>query len=245
MLPARGRVAAQVVAVFATVVCATPRARAVDSGLKQVSALVLNDRASVVIDLAAPVADVSDTGGDDPSTIVLEAGPLDTTPRAQDLTAARTLPWIADVSLRGFTRAGRSFLRVRVRLRTAAHHSFRVVGHRLYIDVTPSQADAVAHDVAPSPTPVGHEDTLTAYRSLESDIEKRSSVLAARADVKALEALLAEIDRRDQELGHQRPDLVARSRSNVEQRLVEARALRLKLDGIALRESIRREQSQR
>ena len=245
MLFASRLAAAHAIAILAAVVCVAPCARADDSIVKQVLALVMFERASIVIEMAAPVAEVSDASGADPSTIVLEAGPLDTTPRAQDLTAERTLPWIADVSLRAFTRTGRSYLRVRVRLRAAGHHSVRVVGHRLYIDVTPPpHADALANNLEPPPTAVSREDPLTAYRSLESDIEKRSLALAARADVKALEALLAEIDRRDRALGRQQPETVERSRSTVAQRLVEARALRLKLDGAAFRESLHREQSQ-
>ena len=265
MLLSRGRGAVRVGAVLAAVVSVSPCASAGDSVVLQVVALSLNNRASIVISMADLVAEVFEATSDDPATVIVEAGPLDADPRAQILTSNPALPCIADVSLRGFAREGDRFLRVRVRLRAPCRHAVRVVGQRLYVDAIPlsdrERKSAASGPTAPrggralpqgtpapaspSPDPANPEDVAHAYQSLESTVPSRARALAARPDVKALEALLTEVDRRDEQLGRQRPDLVVPLRTEVEQRLAEARALRLKLDGIAFRQGTGRENRQK
>jgi hypothetical protein len=77
--------------------------------------------------------------------------------------------------------------------------------------------------------------TQTAYESLQADARRRAPALARKPDVNGLIALIAEIRRRDDRLGHKRADLIEPLIAEMNQALEEARALRLKLDAIELK----------
>ena len=214
-----------------------------------------------------PLSEVAEASSDDPNIVVVEAGPLDRAAQAQMLTPTAPMPFIADVSLRGVMKGDAHFVRISVRMRSPGRHALRVSGRHVYIDVmpltdtpaaiapassgatTPLKAEgppALKPGGAPAdgPVPVSAEEAATAYRSLEPDIVRRAHLLAARPDVKGLEALRAEVDRRDRELGFRQPELVDRLRNELEQRLSEARELQLKMDGIAMRKATGKEARQ-
>ena len=75
----------------------------------------------------------------------------------------------------------------------------------------------------------------TRYTALEADVLRRASALARRPDVNALIALSAEVVRRDEQLGRQRPAFIKQLLAEVDRYTNEARALRLKLDGLEFR----------
>jgi hypothetical protein len=74
-----------------------------------------------------------------------------------------------------------------------------------------------------------------AYHTLEADGLRRARALATQANVKALEALRAEMIRRDGQLGRKRPEVVSQLIDEIDRCTEEARALRLKLDGLLFR----------
>jgi hypothetical protein len=74
-----------------------------------------------------------------------------------------------------------------------------------------------------------------AYHALEADSLRRARALATQANVKALEALRAEVIRRDGQLGRKRPEVMSPLVDQIDRSTEEARALRLKLDGLLFR----------
>ncbi len=215
-------------------------AHAASSTVASVTALPLSDRSSVVLQLTAPAANAGEADSADATTVIVEVGPLDHGPRAETLTPDATLPCIADVTVRAIVKTGAPFARMVVRLHEPCAHGVRVAGSRGKVDTAPAPAPPRAA-AAPDVRSLDTTDVAQTYATLEADATSRAAALAARPDVKALQALRVEIDGRDAQLGHRRPDVTARVHALLDLRLAEARALQLKLDGIALRQSLGRD----
>ena len=75
-----------------------------------------------------------------------------------------------------------------------------------------------------------------AYGDMTQHVLQAASTAAARAEVARVEALFADVERRDQNLGRQRPDEVDALLAAVQQRLDAARRLRLARDRWATRQ---------
>lgn len=226
--------------------------------LVHVSVLFPAGRASLVLEMSDPVERVSRASGDE-TTVVIEAGPIGRVVSAQDLTSASDVQVIYGVSIRGYEDSNHhAFMRVRIRLSTACRTVVRTIGRRIYVDVVPLEAPrAVPHANASLAAREKEVDTLnrrapapeasadgsgnlgdaldSAYTALEADVLRRASALARRPDVNALIALSAEVVRRDEQLGRQRPAFIKQLLAEVDRYTNEARALRLKLDGLEFR----------
>jgi hypothetical protein len=83
----------------------------------------------------------------------------------------------------------------------------------------------------------GENPTERAYRALEADALKRAKALVAQGNVKALQTLRDEVTRRDAQLGRKRPDIITNLLNDLDRSTDEARAVRLKLDGLLFRKS--------
>ena len=205
-------------------------ARGAESGPIRVSVLSAGDRASLVLETLEPIARVSHHTVD-ARTVTVEAGPMSGTVPAQSLTSAPGVPLIESATIRAYTDAtGRPLVRVTIRLRAACQTAVRTAGLRIYVDAFPLDATN-APTVAP--VPVSDPPVLT-YAALEADVLRRAPKLASRPNVKGLIALRAEVMSRDARLGGTQPELVVRLLTEVDKRTEEARALRLKLDSLAL-----------
>jgi hypothetical protein len=247
-------------AAFVAIVCSfllhVPLAAA--PALVHVSVLSPPGRASLVLEMSGPVERVFRASGDE-TTVIIEAGPIERIVSAQDLTSASDAPVIYGVSIRVHEDSNHhAFMRVRIRLSTACRTAVRTNGRRIYVDVVPLEAPrAVPDTTAPLAARDKQEDTLNhrtsareasddasanpgdaldpAYTALEANVLRRASALSRRPDVYALVALSAEVARRDEQLGRQRPSLVKQLLAEVERYTNEARALRLKLDSLEFR----------
>ena len=85
--------------------------------------------------------------------------------------------------------------------------------------------------------PASEDPTERAYRTLEADGLRRAKTLAAQANVKALQVLREEVVRRDAQLGRKRSEIMMNLLNEIDRYTEEARALRLKLDGMLFRKS--------
>jgi len=142
---------------------------------------------------------------------------------------------IAGVAVRSYLQLPDTFARVVVRLRTPCHQKVRVAGRRVYLDLVPVQPPAPAAVLAATNSAPAADSADAAYRVLEADGLRRARTLASQANVKALEALRNEVVRRDGELGRKRPEMVSHLVDEIDRYTDEARALRLKLDGLLFR----------
>jgi hypothetical protein len=164
----------------------------------------------------------------------------------QDLTPDGPLPCVRSVSVRGYRNSGGlPFARVQVALRDGCMSAMRMVGRRIYLDLTRSEnADAAAsHPVAtsmagattqpPEGTAASRLPATDPFRVLDADARRRARVMAERADVKSLLALHDEIVQKDKALGHPQPALLSQLLDDLGRTTDHARALRLKLDRAA------------
>jgi hypothetical protein len=225
-----------------------------------VSVLSPAGRASLVLEMSDPVERVSRASGDE-TTVVIEAGPTGSVVSAQDLTSASDAQVISAVSIRAYEDSNhRAFMRVRIRLSTRCRIAVRTFGRRIYIDAVPLDASRQGRPAhAPLQSAEQQVDTLSgqapgheasadrsgvpgdaAYNALEADVLRRARELARRADVNALVALSAEVARRDDQLGRQRPAFIKQLLAEVEHYISEARVSRLKLDGLELRQQVQK-----
>lgn len=197
--------------------------------------------------------------------IVAEGGPIGKDMRPLELTSPSSVPLVRRVSLETYARPdGRTNFRLRVQLAATCegdgcNRALRIAGNRLYVDVSrirparppvesasevpsagASRAGNTQREVsAPSrgaPADAARPDIVD-YDTLKSDILRRAQQRAQQPDVKGLLALIGEIHRKDEQLGQQRPDLVAELLDEVNRLLDQARVRQLDLDRQALRKS--------
>jgi hypothetical protein len=81
-----------------------------------------------------------------------------------------------------------------------------------------------------APAPALPDLTSAGYEDLAAKVSDVASALAKRPDINGLIALRARVVRRDDALGHGAPEIVSKVLAEIDQRLDEARRLRLKLD---------------
>jgi hypothetical protein len=238
MTPWSATVGLRIVCGFLAAACNSAATRAIagtaDSpdAIARIAALPSPDRVSLLIEFTGPVANVSSTTGTGGTSATIEAGPIagvtDVTER--ELVSSPDLNVIARVSVRTYRKSPDTFIRILVRLKTACRQKLRVAGRRVYLDLVPLQTPAAAAVPGRSNQPP-EETTEATYHALEADAVARARSLAARPDVKALQALRDEVLRRDAQLGRKRPEIVSRLLDEIDRRTDEARSTRLKLDG--------------
>ena len=205
------------------------------ASLNRVTVLPSGDRASLVVEATDSVPNVSHSSPT-PTTFIVEAGPMNGPMPPQELVPEGALPCIAGVSVSGHTDADRGpFLRVRIRLIEACRSAVRSDGRRIYVDFAAMEAAPLrALSTGPPGPPPTHAATPL-VATLRSDILRRARTLAAQADVKGLMGLRDETVRQFERLGQQQSELLSQLLGDLDGLTNDARALRLKLDGIALK----------
>lgn len=232
-------------------------------GLPRIIVLPLADRASIVIEAESPLENVTETREDCPRStaecLIAEGGPIAKSTPSREMIAAPSIRLVRSVSLTPYTRPdGQTYFRLRVQLRDRCEHALRLSGNRLYIDFAPIRqtrsatgsespvANAAREPFTPSTAPAspggktppeGRRPEVLDYETLKADVLRRAQQRARQPDVKGLLALVAEVRRKDEQLGHQRPDLVAELLEEVNRLLDEARLLQLEVDRQAFRKA--------
>jgi hypothetical protein len=125
-------------------------AQAAGGPVKRIALLPLVDRATVAIELSAPVAEVRQIQGD-PTAVVVEVGPLTAPVEGEELTSAAP-SIVQTVRTRAATRSDGPYLRVEVALRSGSAYRHRVSGTRLYLDFGPPVVTAAARRPDSTPT---------------------------------------------------------------------------------------------
>src|SRR5262249_46750320 len=151
------------------------------------------------------------------------------------------------IRLEPYTRPdGRTYVRVRVQLTDRCERAVRLSGKRLYLDFAPVRQNAAKREGTRAPAreaasepPRGPAREAPSepldYDSLKADVLRRAEQHARKPDVKSLLALIDEVHRKDDQLGRQRPDLVAALLDDINRLLDEARVRQLELDRQAFR----------
>jgi len=230
--------------------------------LDRVTVLPSGDRASLVVEMTEQVTSVSQIAPDR-ATVIIDAGPMAEPIRPQELIPDGAVPCIAGVSItrRADSTAG-AFLRVRIRLLSACRSAVRSNGRRIYVDlaaidpVAPVESVSTGLSSAHATDRVAPRETAKAektpgavqigspgdvdYQAVRSDVLARARALAEKPDVMALIRLRDETTRKYQRLATEQPHLLSRLLDDLDGLTNDARALRLKLDGIAFKREAER-----
>jgi hypothetical protein len=231
--------------------------------LDRVTVLPSGDRASLVVEMTEQVPSVSRTAPDR-TTVIVDAGPMSEPIRPQELIPDVAVPCIAGVSITGHSDSSAgAFLRLRIRLLSACRSAVRSNGRRIYVDlaamdsVTPLESVSTGPSVARTRTPAATREAAKVeeatkpvqdiqsrgeidLQTLRSDILARARALAAQPDVMGLIRLRDEAARKYQRLASEQPDVRSRLLDDLDALTNDARALRLKLDGIEFKREAER-----
>jgi hypothetical protein len=222
---------------------------AAQATFSRVLLLPLADRASLVVEMSESVEHVEEVASND-AVIEVIVGPV-TRFLPAEFSAPPDAKYVKHVSIGLVGKGDREYLRLSITRRLAVPHRLRVAGARIYVDFVPESA-AVRVPIAPAvvkgrgaeaptdplaPTERRQQasgpelvDVEAAYRTLELTTRRRARDLLARPDVRGLLRLQDEVERRDAELGRQRPELVARLQGELQEFVEAAQALQLQKD---------------
>jgi hypothetical protein len=224
--------------------------------LVRVAMLPLADRTTVVAEFSGPLPQAEEVDAGE-GQVAIEAGPVKAGVQARDLAPTARYPQIAAVSVRALERpGGDTFVNVTIARRGSSAHRVRVTGSRVYIDFSPAVksepepvlpvpvtptlaarppvANPPAGTAPPEPIAIAKVDHEAAYRDLEATTLRIGRTLADRPNVKGLIRLRADLERRDKQLGQQRPGEVDRIVSEVLRLTDQARVAQLARDRQAL-----------
>jgi hypothetical protein len=200
--------------------------------------LAAGERTSLVIELERAPGHVR-YDRIDSSNGVLEIGPITRAVPPRELKAGSAVPLLVSVAIRPASSA----VRFHLNFLAGSRATVRTMGRRVYVDLAAAPTPTPAPTTSPAPAPVPAPAAQTAgrgqpaddlsslgYDELPTSVAETAAALAKRPDIKGLLALRVRVVVRDNELGRRAPDLVGAVLANLDQRLDEARRLRLKMD---------------
>lgn len=223
-----------------------------DGAIARMMALIVADRASLVLELRDAGVEVIPQSAD-AGTLVLDVGPVTGAITAEAREATATTPCIARVSIQDADRSNQRFVRLRIALRSGCSSRRRIAGRRVYIDFAPQGSNPLARpaaephraEAAAPPPPPGRLERSRPERSAapippapasdDADVLARARVLAQRPDVRGLIRLRGEVVRQRSRVEQVDPEEVTRLLDALDRYTNEARALQLKIDGRGLR----------
>jgi hypothetical protein len=232
------RLAAVATLLAAGVSTSTAAAGAPSAGVLRIVAIGAHDRVSLVLEMTGQVGHAF-LSRVDPTTVVVDAGPIAAPVTAQELTADPALPCIAAASVQGSRdSAGQSIARVRVTLRDSCAGTVRVAGRRVYVDATRKEpnplpaAPSVEASITTATTPAPGRNAassrpLTApARSTTASDERQPSALPAPV-----------VNDGPRGTGYARLELDTRRRAQVLVQQADVRGLMALRDEVARRET--------
>jgi hypothetical protein len=135
--------------VVPALVCAAAPAHAMSAELQRIVLLPSPDRVSVVFEMtSAPLSVVSRPLSN--AVLEIEATAADAT-RVQSLAAPAGVRFVSNVAVHTLIIRGRPALRARITLRESARSAVRLVGRRLYVDLSAADAPMPARPLRPAP----------------------------------------------------------------------------------------------
>jgi hypothetical protein len=136
--PLVGRVGS--ILLLATLLLPTAPAAATGPIFTRVAILPVGSRTTIAVELSGPVEQVTEIRAA-PNELIVEAGPIGAELPVRDLTPSGGGMALASLRVHDAIREnGSRFLRLEVKLRTAAVHRLRHTGMRIYVDLTPEPA---------------------------------------------------------------------------------------------------------